>query len=60
MIQMLFPNNCAVFHEDNALIHTAETVQSCFEEQEGELQHLPWPAVTRFEHHLTRLVGFGN
>jgi hypothetical protein len=25
-------------------IHTAGTVQSLFEEHEGELQHLPWPA----------------
>jgi hypothetical protein len=25
-------------------IHTAGTVQSWFEEHEGELQHLPWPA----------------
>jgi hypothetical protein len=38
MIQMLFPNN------DNVPIHTAETVQSWFEEHEGGLQHLLWPA----------------
>jgi hypothetical protein len=25
-------------------IHTAGTVQSWFEENESELQHLPWPA----------------
>jgi hypothetical protein len=43
MIQMLFPNN-AVFQGDNASIYTAATVQSWFEEHEGELQHLPWPA----------------
>jgi transposase len=36
MIQMLFPNN-------DALIHTAGTVQSWLEEHEGKL-HLPWPA----------------
>jgi transposase len=44
MIQMLFPNNDAVFQDDNAPIHTTGTVLSWFEEHEGELQHLPWPA----------------
>jgi hypothetical protein len=39
MIQKLFPNNDAVFKDDNAPIHTAETVQSWFEEHEGEPQH---------------------
>jgi hypothetical protein len=42
MIQTLFPNHGAVFQHDNAPIHTAGTGQ--FEEHEGELQHLPWPA----------------
>jgi hypothetical protein len=44
MIQTLFPNNAAVYQDDNAPIHTAETVQSWLEVHEGELQHLPWPA----------------
>jgi hypothetical protein len=44
MIQTLFPNNDEVFQEDNAPIHTAGTVQSLFEQHEGELQHFPWPA----------------
>jgi hypothetical protein len=43
MIQTLFLKNDAVFQDDNAPIHTAETVQSWFEEYEGELHHLPWP-----------------
>jgi hypothetical protein len=43
VIQTLFPNNDAVFHDDNAPIHTAGTVQSGFKEHEGKLQHLPWP-----------------
>jgi transposase len=43
MIQTLFPNNDAVFQDDNASIHTAGCVQSWFKEHEGELQHLPWP-----------------
>jgi hypothetical protein len=50
MIQTLFLNNDAVYQDDSAPIHTAGTVQSWFEEHEGELQHRPWPAVTRFEH----------
>jgi hypothetical protein len=43
LIQTLFLNNDVVFHDDNAPIHTAETVQSWFEEKEGELKDLPWP-----------------
>jgi hypothetical protein len=44
MIQTLFPNNDAVFQDDNAPIHIAGTAQSWLEEREVELQHLPWPA----------------
>jgi hypothetical protein len=44
MIQTLFPNNDAVFQDVSAPIHTSETVQSWFEEFDGELQHLPWSA----------------
>jgi hypothetical protein len=44
MIQTLFPNNDAISQDDNVLSHTTGTVQSWFEESEGELlQHLPWP-----------------
>jgi hypothetical protein len=43
MMQTLFLNNDAVFQDDSAHIHAAGTVQSWFEEHEGELQHLPWP-----------------
>jgi hypothetical protein len=38
MFQTLFPNNDAVFQDDELF------AQSWFEEHEGELQHLPWPA----------------
>jgi hypothetical protein len=44
MIQTLSANNDAVLHDDNTPIHTAGIVQSWFEEHEGELQHLSWPA----------------
>jgi hypothetical protein len=44
VIQMLFPNNNAVFQDDNAPLHTAEIVQSLFEEHEGKRQHLSCPA----------------
>jgi hypothetical protein len=43
MIQT-FMNNNAVSQDYNAPIHTAGTVQSCFEQHEGVLQHLTWPA----------------
>jgi hypothetical protein len=41
MIHTLFRNKDAFFHDDNSPIHTTGTVQSWFEEHEGELQHLP-------------------
>jgi hypothetical protein len=44
LIQTLFPNNDAVFQDDNGPIHTAGSVQSRFEENQGEFQQLPWPA----------------
>jgi hypothetical protein len=44
MILTLFPNNDAVFQDGRAPINTAGTVQSWFQEHEGELQHLLWSA----------------
>jgi len=44
MIQMLFPNNNAVFQDDSLPIHIARCVKSWFEEHEDALKHLPWPA----------------
>jgi hypothetical protein len=44
MIQMLFPNNDAVFQDDNVPVHIAGTVQLWFQKHEGKLQHLPGPA----------------
>jgi hypothetical protein len=44
MIQTFCSNNNAVFKDNRAPIHTAGTVQSWFEEHEGELPHFPWQA----------------
>jgi hypothetical protein len=44
MIHTLFPNKDAVFQEHSAHIHRVGPAQSWFEEHEGELQHVPWPA----------------
>jgi len=40
MVQVLFPNNDAVFQDDDTPLHTARSVQSLFEEHEDALQHL--------------------
>jgi hypothetical protein len=42
MIQTFFPNNEAVFQDDSASILTAGTVQSWFEEHEGDVRHHSW------------------
>jgi hypothetical protein len=42
MIQTLFPNNGAVFQDDDAPIRSWSSLW--FEEHEGELQQLPRPA----------------
>jgi len=41
---MLFPNNDAIFQDDDSPIHTARSVESCFEEHEDALQQLFWLA----------------
>ena len=43
VVQMLFPNNYAIFQDENLLIHTSRSVHSWFEEHEDAVQHLPWP-----------------
>jgi hypothetical protein len=44
LVEILFPNNDAVFQVDNLPIHTARSVQSWFEEHEDALQHTLWIA----------------
>jgi hypothetical protein len=41
---MLFPNNNAIFKDDNWPIFTARSVQSWCKEHEYAFQHFPWPA----------------
>jgi len=43
VVQVLFPNNDAVF-QDDLPIHTARSVQSWFEQHEDALQHHLWLA----------------
>ena len=43
VVQVLFPNNYAIFHDDD-LPYTARSVQSWFEEREEALQHHLWLA----------------
>jgi hypothetical protein len=59
-IRTLFPNNDAVFQDDSSPVHTAGTVQSTFEEQEGEIQRLPWPAQSPDLNITEPLVSFGD
>jgi len=44
MVQILFPNNDAIFQDDISPIHSARSAQSWFDGHEDALQHLPWPA----------------
>ena len=44
MVQILFPNNDAIFQNDDSPIHTGRSVQSWFEEHADALQHLLWLA----------------
>jgi len=40
----MFPNNDAIFQDDNSPVHTTRIADSWFEEHEDALQHLPQPA----------------
>jgi len=55
---MLFPNNDAIFQDDDLPINTARSVQSCFEEHEYVLQHLLWQAQSPYLNIIEPLVSF--
>ena len=44
VVQMLFPDNYAVFQDDSSHMHAARNVHSWIEEHEYALEHLPRPA----------------
>ena len=44
LVQVLFPNNEAIFQVDNSSVHAARSVQSWFEKREDALEHLLWLA----------------
>ena len=62
MVQVLFPNNDAIFQEENspthAHTHRAKSVQSYFEEHEDALRHLLWLAQTPDLNIVKPLVSF--
>ena len=45
LVLVLFPNNDAIFQDNDSPIHTARSVQSWFEEHKDALQHLLWPVL---------------
>ena len=44
MVRELFPKGNAIFHDDNAPIHTARIVKEWQEEHCNEVEHLIWPS----------------
>jgi len=58
VVQVFFPNNDVVFQDDASPIHTARSVQSCFEEHEDALQHLLWLAQSPDLNIIEPLVSF--
>jgi len=44
VVQVLFPNNAAIFKDNDLPIHGVRSVQSWFEEHEDSLQHHLWLA----------------
>jgi len=58
MVQVLFPNNNAIFQDGDSPINTARSVQSCFEEHEDALQHHLWLAQSPDLNIIKPLISF--
>ena len=59
MVQVLYPNNYAIFQDDDWPIHTARSVHSWFEEHEDVLQQFLWLAQSpNLKYHQTIVVSF--
>ena len=58
VVQVLFPNNNAIFQDDDSPINTARSVQSCFEEHEDALHHHLWLAQSPNLNIVKPLVSF--
>jgi hypothetical protein len=44
VVQVFFPDNDAIFQEDDSPKHTVRRIESWFEDHEDSLRHLHWPA----------------
>jgi hypothetical protein len=55
IVQILLPNNDAVFQDNNSPIHPARSVQSWFYKHEYALQLLPWRAQSPDLHNVKPL-----
>ncbi|GFV08088.1 transposable element Tcb1 transposase [Trichonephila clavipes] len=62
-MRIVFPQNDAIYQQDNAKCHTAGSVRAWFEEHQDEFIVLPWPTnspnlnpIDNLWNHLDRIV----
>ncbi|GFX12857.1 transposable element Tcb1 transposase [Trichonephila clavipes] len=62
-MRIVFPQNDAIYQQDNAKCHTAGSVRAWFEEHQDEFTVLPWPTnspnlnpIENLWNHLDRIV----
>ena len=59
MVQILFPNNDAIFQNDDSPIHTGRSVQSWFEEHADALQQSSVAStIAQLKYHRITVVSF--